>query len=138
MSDTSTIKGLERGRAKFAYECAKEGKKLENGDDKKYKSYVKNIPMLIKTNGLGPTFAFLFSKSDDAYDLIYKQIKGWLNKDEKQLVKIENGEDLVEKIVSLESPEYRAATIEVLSLFNWLRRFADGLIEGDGENESER
>jgi len=41
---------------------------------------------------------------------------------------------LTDKIIHLKSPEYRAVTNEVLALFNWLKRFADGMIEGEEEN----
>ena len=140
MSDsTSTIKGLEQGRAKFAYDCALEGSKIEK--KKEYKSYVKKVPMLIKANGLGSTFAFIKSKSTDdkskpgyAYHLIYNQTKDWLKNDNKKLLDIGEDDNLLEKIISLDSIEYRAVTIEVLAFFNWLKRFADGLIEGEDEN----
>lgn len=132
--DITVIKGIEQGRAKFAYECAREGSKI--GKKKEYKAYVKKIPMMIKTNGLGPTFAFIKSKSTNvlsktgyAYHLIYNQTKKWLKKDEKKLIELNDNDDLVEKIISLDSPEYRALTIEVLAFITWLRRFADGLIE---------
>jgi CRISPR-associated protein Cmr5 len=71
---TNTISGIEQGRASFAYECAngiakqqKEKSKLA----KEYKSYAKKIPMLIKTNGLGATFAFVLSKKGkgNAYEI---------------------------------------------------------------------
>lgn len=201
-NNTTTIKGLEQGRAKFAYECANqvlslkefrfnqkhidtnkilkkmfqdkfkqniksdENEKvldefLENplqkieeyssstGFERKildfyekikkeYKSYVKKIPMLIKTNGLGATFAFMLSKRD-TYKFIGEQILEWLKNDEKGILpnaeSIKSFEDLNKKVASLNSPEYRALTIEVLVFFNWLRRFAEGLIEGDEQNE---
>jgi CRISPR-associated protein Cmr5 len=134
MDNTTTIKGLEQGRAKFAYDCALEGSKQPTAKD--YKSHVKKIPMLIKTNGLGSTFAFVKSKKNDAtYHLIYEQTKQWLKKDEKSLLNINEDDDLVEKIISLDSPGYRAITNEVLAFFNWLTRFAEGLIEGEAENE---
>jgi CRISPR-associated protein Cmr5 len=41
-----SIKGIEHGRAAFAYDCAKKGVKYNN-----YDSYVKKVPMMIKTNG---------------------------------------------------------------------------------------
>ena len=120
----------------FAYECAEKGSKIEK--KKEYKSYVKKIPMLIKTNGLGPTFAFIKAKSSNdqskagyAYHLIYEQAKRWLIRDEKNIVEIGENDDLVEKIISLNSQEYRVVTIEILKFFNWLKRFADGLIEGE-------
>ena len=138
MDDITTIKGLEQGRAKFAYDCALSGSKIAKR--KEYKSYVKKVPTLIKTNGLGSTFAFIKSKcsSDQskagyAYHLIYEQTKQWLKKDEKGLLDINEDDDLVEKIISLDSPGYRAVTNEVLAFFNWLTRFAEGLIEGDAE-----
>lgn len=157
MSSSTTMKGLEQGRAKFAYDCALKGKSIlmkvnietEWFKDDKYKSYVKNIPMLIKTNGLGSTFAFIKSKGQkknvempgtqknprNAYDLIYKQTAKWLKKDEKNLLDINENDDLVDKIISLDSAEYRTLTVEVLAFFNWLRRFTDGLIE-DKQDDS--
>ncbi|GBE54825.1 CRISPR system Cmr subunit Cmr5 [archaeon BMS3Bbin15] len=139
-SKVSTMKGLEQGRAKFAYDCAKKGSEIEKR--KEYKSYVKKIPMLIKTNGLGATFAFIKSKSTSdkkkagyAYQLIYNQTKDWLKNDNKRLLNIGKDDDLVEKIISLDSVEYRTVTIEVLAFFNWLKRFAEGLIEEEAGNE---
>ena len=131
----TTIKGIEEGRAKFAYECALEGSKIDK--KKEYKSYVKKIPMLIKANGLGATFAFMLSKRG-TYKFIGEQVLKWLKNDEKDILsdakEIENFKELVKKIVSLSSSEYRALTIEILAFFNWLRRFAEGLIEEE-END---
>lgn len=136
--DTTTIKGIEQGRAKFAYECAKEAKQNLGSNFEKYKNYVKSLPMYIKTNGLGATFAFMLSKRAKVEGPVYAEIGNnileWSRRDAKNLIKmsnIDNFEKLTSKIVELNSPEYRALTIEVLAFFNWLRRFADGLIEGD-------
>ena len=71
-------KTLEQGRAEFAYKYAEAGKKLGS----EYKAYVKKIPMLIKTNGLGATFAFIKSKGGKTYDLIHKQTFEWLSDNE--------------------------------------------------------
>jgi CRISPR-associated protein Cmr5 len=139
-NNISTVKGLEQGRAKFAYECAVVGSKIKK--NKEYKSYVKKIPMLIKINGIGETFAFINSKKDGnenksgyAYQLIYSQTTKWLIKDEKKLINLSENDDLIEKIISLDSPVYRAVTNEVIAFFTWLTRFADGLIEGEADNE---
>jgi CRISPR-associated protein Cmr5 len=97
--------------------------------------------MLIKTNGLGATFAFVKSKLNNdknksgyAYKIIYEQTKEWLQNDNKHLVDLSNSKDLVFEIIKLNSTEYRAVTNEVLAFFNWLKRFADGLIEGESDN----
>jgi CRISPR-associated protein Cmr5 len=133
----SKISGLEQGRAKFAYECAKEGSLLDK--KKEYRSYTKKIPMLIKTNGLGATFAFMFSKGG-TYSLIGKHILDWLKKDEKGLLpsdlSINSFEKLNDYIISEDSSKYRMITVEVLAFFNWLRRFAEGLI-GDPDDSKE-
>ncbi|QIB27284.1 type III-B CRISPR module-associated protein Cmr5 [Caloranaerobacter azorensis] len=90
--------------------------------------------MLIKVNGLGATLAFMKSKGN-TYDIIYAQIGEWLKADEKNLIEIEN--ELVESVISLDSPDYRMVTNEVLAFLNWLRRFAEGLIEEDVDSEQE-
>lgn len=154
----SAVKGLEQGRAKFAYECALEGRNISSKiqirtewyKDSKYKSYVKKVPALIKTNGLGSTFAFIKSKGQkgkdgknpgmennpkNAYDLIYEQTSKWFREDEKRLLEMNDDNDLIEIIISLDSLVYRAATNEVIAFFNWLIRFADGLIKEDTEND---
>jgi len=135
-----SIKGIEQGRANFAYKKVRKvlDEKDKKYNEKKYKSYVKKIPMLIKTNGLGSTLAYIKSKinskNDDGkvYGLIYKHITEWLEADEKRLIDV--SDDLVQIIISLNSSEYRAVTNEVLSLLNWLCRFADGLIEGEADD----
>ncbi|NUV00020.1 hypothetical protein XO12_07815 [Marinitoga sp. 1154] len=103
---------------------------------KEYKSYVKKIPMLIKTNGFGATVAFMFSKGG-IYEFIGEQILKWLKEDKKRIIpdinNIENFEQLTKKVMELNSSEYRALTIEVLAFLNWLRRFAEGLIEGEDD-----
>ena len=124
-----TINKLENGRAAFAYRCAEEGSELEKR--KEYKAYVKKIPMLIKTNGLGATVAFMKSKGG-TYTIIYDQLTNWFKRDENPFkfeVKV-----LAEDLCEMSSQQYRAITKETLALFNWLRIFAEGLIE-DKEGE---
>ncbi|MDD3654443.1 MAG: type III-B CRISPR module-associated protein Cmr5 [Desulfotomaculaceae bacterium] len=138
----STITGLEQGRAQYAYGCAEDGQKIEKR--KEYKAYVKNIPMLIKTNGLGAAFAFIDSKKKDdqtkpgyAYKMIYEQVDRWLQSENKKYLLATadpSKRDLAARIVSLSSPDYRAVTNEVMALFMWLRRFAEALIEGGAED----
>lgn len=134
------INEVEQGRASFAYQSIINA--CNNKDDfkKKYKSYVKRLPMLIKTNGLGQALAFVKSKSANdnssasgAYALIYKQVAQWLREDQKHLMDINPDDDLVQKIVELDIERYRYVTGEVMALLNWMKRFADGLIEGEDE-----
>lgn len=114
---------------------------------KNYKSYVKKAPMWIKTNGIGAAYAFILSKKakekdgkpsgneknpKNAYDLLYEQTMAWLRSEGKEyLLGEKRDKDLVAALVELPSHEYRAVTVEVLAFLNWLRRFAEGLIEAD-------
>lgn len=142
MSDKQPIKSLEQGRAEFAYRCAEKGAEMETIRNE-YRQYVKKIPMLIKTNGLGATFAFVKAKKDPdpnkrgyAYQLIYEQTTEWLRRDGKNLIEIKD--DLVEAIIGCDSPTYRAVTIEVLAFFSWLSRFAEGLIKEGGATDEQK
>lgn len=137
MSNTTKRTGLEQGRAAFAYTCAESGANLEK--KKEYKSYVKKMPMLIKVNGLGAAVAFAFAKGskngsaqkNDPWGLLYLQLEDWLR--QKGNLKMEQS-PLAKALASSESDSYRAATIEVLALLNWVKRFADALIEGDAND----
>lgn len=129
------INKIEQGRASFAYECVIEACKDNEEFKKNYKSYVKRLPMLIKTNGLGQTLAFVKSKVSEksqgkAYKLLYDQISRWLKEDQKHLLDLGPNDELIEKVINLDIEHYRYVTDEVLALLNWMRRFADGMIEG--------
>lgn len=137
MSNGTIRTGLEQGRAAFAYTCAEAGEKLEK--KKEYKSYVKKMPMLIKTNGLGAAVAFAFAKGSkdgkpkdkDPWGLLYIQLEDWLR--QRGHLKMEQN-PLAKVLTTSDSAAYRAATVEVLALLNWMKRFADALIEGDAND----
>ena len=145
----SNLQKLEQGRAANAYKCAEavivkySETKTENEvetrvarkEAKKYKSHVKKMPMMIKTNGLGAAAAFAFSKSkgtDVTWALLLEHIEKWLIEKGDFVV----GEKLHKKAIELESLKYRALTIEVFAFLNWLSRFAEGLIEGEDEGDN--
>ncbi|RMH42632.1 MAG: type III-B CRISPR module-associated protein Cmr5 [Gammaproteobacteria bacterium] len=134
----TTRNKLEQGRAAMAYRYAEEGARLSK--KKEYKSYVKKMPMMIKVNGLGAAVAFAFSKGakngepskDTPWGLIYHQLAEWVST-EKQLVSL-GQKSFANALTELDSAQYRAVTNEVLALLNWMRRFSEGLIEGESED----
>ena len=127
----TTRKGIEQGRAKYAFEAVKSVS--DNKLKKEYKSAAKKLPVLIKTNGLGQSLAFI-KRRNDGYDKLYEQIGKWLQaEDAKQLVQ---KEELVEQVIQLESPDYRQVTVETLALLNWIRRFVDGLMDDVEESDA--
>lgn len=147
------ITKLERGRAEIAYNYAQEGRKIlskikingEFYEDGKYKSYVKKLPSMILSNGLGQTLAFIIAKRKkekeknkpgmeqnpkNAYDLLYKQLTEYLKSNSTARIRMPHNEnELIEWVIKLPSPEYRYITEEILALLNWLKKFAEGMIE---------
>jgi len=133
MSNETNIKKLENGRAEFAYQCVEEVTKIDSKTSSDYKSYVRKVPVLIQTNGLGNTLAYMVSKEKKAYDLIYKHLTDWLSKEACGCSTLPADSNLLKFIVSRSSIVYRQITTECLALLNWLRRLAEGMIEGDGD-----
>ncbi|NJE10066.1 type III-B CRISPR module-associated protein Cmr5 [Thermococcus sp. MAR1] len=126
----------EQERAKFAYDKVSgiKGKGFE--DD--YKSYVKRAPAMILTNGLIQTLAYYKSKSKgaDAYEELFNQINEWLKsmgyfKEDCNENRVNN---VLEWLIKCANDiEIYMATLETLSLLNWLKRFADAMIGKKGE-----
>ena len=139
MEKETIISKLEKGRAEFAYKCVEKAIEIFKDNSKKqkeYKSYTRKIPTMILSNGLGQTLAFVKAKSDkgNAYDLIYSQLTEYMKSAHTvriQMPKEKN--DFVEWVISCDSSKYRYITREILAFLNWLRRFAEGLIEGEEE-----
>lgn len=140
MSNGSTRSKLEQGRASEAYKFAEAGAQLNK--KKEYKAYVKKMPMLIKTNGLGAALAFAFAKGskggipdkNSAWGLLYLQMEEWLKIDEKQLIQFDPNR-LAHQLTHESSATYRAVTVELMALLSWMKRFSEALIEGEPEEE---
>ncbi len=141
MTKETIITKLEKGRAEFAYRCVEKAIEIFKDNSKKqkeYKSYARKISTMILSNGLGQTLAFIKAKSEkgNAYDLIYSQLTEYMKSAHTvriQMPKEKN--DFVEWVISCDSSKYRYITKEILAFLNWLKRFAEGLIEVEEEGE---
>ncbi len=118
----SKMNTIEQGRAQKAYQFVEAAKKNPKKWDE-YKSGIKKLPILIKTNGFGQAIAFIQNRSN--FPGIYKQISEWLQEEDFKRL-IPQGE-LMEVIVKLDSEQYRLVIVETLALLNWMRRFVDGM-----------
>lgn len=125
----STRRSIEKDRMKFAYDYVGD-MNLGKDSAKKFESYVQKVPAFILTNGLGNTLAFLTTKNDEQWINVKKVVADWLWKVEGPVKsRFQNQpsfSDILGKLkdVDFKDVEYRAVTVEVLALFNWLRRFA--------------
>ena len=125
------LKNIAQARAQFAYNKVAD---LDNNTEmrKEFKSYVKDIPMMIRHNGLAAAFAFAFSKKDKGqgtYATITRITQDWL---QSQAMVLEvDAEEFYGHLTTLDHQSYRRVTREVLALFTWLKRYADGMIQED-------
>ncbi len=137
MNKESEIRKLEKGRAEFAYNCVKDAiSKLDEKKKKEYRSYTKKIPTMILSNGLGQTLAFVKAKAKDgnAYELLYAQMTEYMKSDSAVRIQMPSDKnELIEWVISCDSKEYRWITQELLAFLGWLKRFAEGMIEEEGE-----
>lgn len=128
-----SLKSINLDRANFVYnkiaQFKEDNSKKEIRDN--FKSYAKNIPAYIKQNGLLATYAFVETKlnkdGDEAisYKAIYDMTMKWLC--ENNYRKNFNEKDNISScLLKLSSDEYKSVEMEILNLFSWIRRFAEG------------
>ena len=135
----SQLQRLEQKRAAEAWSCVQYvNEEIDNPKFKKeYRSTVMKLPSLILTNGLGQTLAFLKSKdkNDDSNpeEKVYLDLQGWLTKPNVVNWGRVTHEELIERIMAIDSNKYRFVTIESLSFLNWLKKFAAVLPKDGGE-----
>ena len=114
-----------------------------------YKTLVKKMSTLIQKNGYVGTIVFCYSKSqkNKEHEEVLKNIINWKKKNpnlmniknDKDLfifkdVKTEVFDDYIKLITTLSQRQYMLITKEMMILFGWMKRFADGMIEGEDEN----
>lgn len=125
----SRIKNQAQHCAKFAYDEVAKAKEQLKDKAKEFKSHVKDVPIMIRTNGLAAAYAFVYSKAKDKadYNLIQDISQRWL--ESKGVLKPQSVPEFYKSLTELERESYRRAIRELLVLFTWLKRFADGMIE---------
>ncbi|MDV3104837.1 type III-B CRISPR module-associated protein Cmr5 [Thermococcus waiotapuensis] len=145
------LKSLEQERAEFAYGKISEVKGESSDVQKKYSSYVRSAPVLILTNGLGQALAFYLSRLENlkdvdyrsispkgfekaekkAYAYLYKHIAEWLA-EKRNLTK---GNDPLRYYMKSNGIEAMILTDEAIALLNWLKRFAEAMLEKEENGE---
>lgn len=123
----SNINIIENGRAKYAFEAVDELMKKNSRHQSEVRSYIKRLPVMIQTNGLGQALAFYYSKQGIHKEIYIKLGEWFSNKENYSLIMLEK--ELIEEITNMNRDTYRFVTNEVIELLNWMRRFADGYID---------
>ncbi|MGG7163505.1 type III-B CRISPR module-associated protein Cmr5 [Clostridium ihumii] len=131
----SKLRNVNLDVANFAMSCVEEAK-----EDKDYKSLVKKMPTLIQKNGFIATLVFNLSKVNKMH---HKKVliniiewneqnckinkflsKNIISDKDKEMIK-----EYIEWVTNLEPVQYRLITKEMMNLFGWIKRFADGMID---------
>lgn len=129
----SRIKNLSQERATFAFSEVKQAyNQLGENERKEFKSHIKDVPMMIRTNGLAAAYAFVFSKVKEGndYALISAISQKWLV-DHQKVFALQGNDNFYQQLCALDREPYRRAIRELLALFTWLKRFADGMIKSE-------
>jgi len=125
---------LGQRRARAAWRWVEEGLPL----GEKYGILTQKLSSYLQVSGLGQTFAFLYGRGYDrgfpmngsAHGLLLKQLGEYLKEYTKR-----SRPDPMENLLSLTPAEYRAVTQELMAVAEWLKRFAEGRLGGDTEEE---
>jgi len=146
-------KTLEQLRAEYAFNVINKIRTEKKEVQQEFSSLVKKMPYYILANGLGNTLAFLFAKGKEHHLMVADIIADWIllkfdlfkdssfNKGDeywylnKNSVKEKEREILQKLVLDVESSKYILITNEVLLLFQWLKRFAEGLLEDKSKEE---
>jgi CRISPR-associated protein Cmr5 len=95
---------------------------------KGYSSLARKVPMLVLTNGLGQTLAFLKAKGKndpaDEHTVLFRHLSRWVLSQVAPSSPATNG-DLLQWVLQNDSAAYRRATTEALAFLTWLKRFAE-------------
>lgn len=101
---------------------------------KKYGSLARKVPMLVLTNGLGQTLAFVVSKAKfkeqpqkrgpdaQAHGELFNHLSSWTM---RQVAPNIHNQNLLDWVLNSNSNAYRQATTEALAYLVWLKRFAE-------------
>jgi CRISPR-associated protein Cmr5 len=128
MSAKSLQRTLEQERAQQAWACVQEVTNKPQEFKKKYGSLARKVPMLVLTNGLGQTLAFLKAKGKndpaDEHTVLFRHLSSWVLSQVASSTPASNG-DLLQWVLQNDSAAYRRATTEALAFLAWLKRFAE-------------
>lgn len=125
-------KEQERAAKAWEYVTAVKGQPFAG----EYGGWVKKLPALVLTNGLGQTLAFLRAKGKgkpNAPQMLYDHLSEWVMDE----VAPGQPDSLLEWLIKQDSATYRRATTESLAFIVWLKRFAEATLKAKEPDRGE-
>ena len=117
----------EQKRAKKAWDCVSPLRGTEPASD--YLTPVRKFPVMVLTNGLGQSLAFLRAKEKD--NNAHQKLSGHLSSWVLEQIPSHHSTELLKCIINEEGEWYRRATAETLAFTGWLKRFAEAELSED-------
>ncbi len=114
------------GQKRAAYALQKIIEKIghkEKDFKKEFKSLAAGIPSMILMNGFGQALAFIKTKNDEKYKIIFEITKEWLRQN-SFVESPENDRQFLLSIADMDQKKYLTAQKEALALLEWVKRYA--------------
>lgn len=127
---------VQQERAKYALEKIKD---LTNPNgskgavnQKELLSYVRGLPAMIQTNGLGQAMAFYYSNTGTHHH-VYDVVADWLMQSGKPYEQAAErcSHMFLECVVSSDQATYQLAQAEAQALLSWVVKFTQAFAKGD-------
>ena len=115
---------LGQKRAAFALEKIIEN--IGHKDEKfknEFKSFASGVPSMILMNGFGQALAFIKTKKDEKYKIVFNIVKEWLRK-ENFVVSLDDDRSFIMEISKMDQKKYLDAQKETLAILEWIKRYA--------------
>jgi CRISPR-associated protein Cmr5 len=129
------IQNINNDRAKDAYEYIEKNIKDEKELQKEFRTLARSFPTMVQVNGTCAAVAFLYAKKqsktssgslkNSAHGKLLETLENWLRI--KGFIGVEVS--LMKSLTSCSSEEYRLISKEIIAYTQWLKRFAEGMLE---------
>ncbi len=147
-------KSHERCRDEERKQRIEKEKKELGKRNRMYVAYAKSLPATILVSGLGQAVATAMSRAGgdgeatgggnrEAWKALLRHLEDWLVRELAESPYHDPGAQenrpglaLMRKIVERDQDAYVAAQAEALAYLQWIKKFANALLEGDGSRET--
>ena len=127
---------LDQRRAQHAWQAVENAKTLNAPEKKDFAREAKQLPVRIKTAGLGQALAFLAAKGGDARNRLLVKLGDWLLIQRKLASRSDdaiNQNSLLQSVINGDADLLRRATEEALLYLQWLTRFSEAEFGTEGD-----
>lgn len=127
---------VEQKRASFALNKVYDALEMPEVERKRYASLAKSLPVMVLTNGLGQTLAFLKAKGKNDPNkpetVLYSTLKEWLM---LRGILPQDSNDLLTYLVDTDRDQYITAQQEVLAELGWLKKLAEAFLMKEDDDK---